>query len=57
MNTYYVQWDFEELMSMHGIEYSPHDNHTEHDDYERDKCSEEVHISMDSLGLYWKDFM
>jgi hypothetical protein len=56
MNSYYAQWDHSELMSMHGIE----------EVREADLCHEvdtdlisrePSYLSMDSLGLSWKDFM
>ena len=62
MSAYWDQWSHAELMSMQGVEI---DEDLDHDDI--DLCldkhdidsrrNEEHEISLDSLGLSWRDFM
>lgn len=59
MTTYWNQWNRSELMSMHGIDQDAYhnDNHNDnHNDRQSDN-ENEADLSLESLGMSWRDFM
>lgn len=57
MHAYWAQWSHEEIQSMHGIE----DNDTDlcHFETDTELCQdeEEDYLTLEMLGMSWKDFM
>jgi len=56
MHQYFSQWNLAEIDAMHGLELFMEDEE-EDEEEEYGTISDNVHISLDSLGMSESDFM
>lgn len=62
VNNYWNQWNYNEIMSFHGVEPCfANEDEIDPSDYEEEQEEEDdrytCRLSMENLGMSWRDFM